>query len=618
MNEHRSHLQDLPVELFLHIFEYLAPHDLLNAFKNLNRRFNIMLTQQSLCLPNNRQMSVHLYLYYLKEIVSKHALQIVYLHLSERNAPHALNYFLSEVPLNNLVWSALKAVTIEDVPRHVLEILLYDCSFLSKIDSLSLDVGYHRFHCEEYDECYDFGIVIPVLNCLSQLNSLYLRIASRVGENYTTIFSESCPPMSIHQNLQTVSIVECSRELLTELLNNGHLPKLQHLRVAFPMIYANIEKELSRPIPLKQAFAPELRHVNVEIFTGVAWVLTFFEDLQRYSQLDQLIMSGYERFADNTHFPRVTTLRQWLTLTKSKIFKFQLNLGTIYAYSNNEIKEEIFAEYRQATGEESVAQYGKINLSYPTMSFSHPLETDDNEWEDLDSSNDSTKSFECVRDAPVDNHIEEMDIFELDYVEDERLAQLEAISCWYRLRKINLEGDCPDDNGDVGENISHLLHIAQRSPYLRELYIKSDLDYGYVLCLNKQLGMLLSQQLEVLHFNAEQANSSFGDLVRIIDKLFSYGQSSPCLQQLILDIDAHLDSWLSTRHLVRWLGKIFKRFPSLIRLTLSCKDEEACRNSEENLSTLAPEWYVYSLLSGKKWMCSLKYRHKPNLIEIWL
>jgi len=38
-----------------------------------------------------------------------------------------------------------------------------------------------------------------------------------------------------------------------------------------------------------------------------------------------------------------------------------------------------------------------------------------------------------------------MDIFELNYVKEERLAQLEIIPCWHRLRKMNLEGDCPND-----------------------------------------------------------------------------------------------------------------------------------------------------------------------------
>ncbi|CAF4733454.1 unnamed protein product, partial [Rotaria sp. Silwood2] len=71
--------------------------------------------------------------------------------------------------------------------------------------------------------------------------------------------------------------------------------------------------------------------------------------------------------------------------------------------------------------------------------------------------------------------------------------------------------------GIVGENISHLLRIAQRSPYFSELYIESDLDYGRALSLNKQLGSLLSRQLVILHFTTKEANNSLGDPVGIID-----------------------------------------------------------------------------------------------------
>ncbi|CAF1233584.1 unnamed protein product [Rotaria magnacalcarata] len=146
-----------------------------------------------LCLPNNRQMSIQLYCHYLKKIVSKHASQIDYLHLSERSAPCAVDYFLSQL---------------------------------------------------------------------------------------------------------FASIRGCSRELLTELLNNGHLPRLQNLRVTFSMTHDDIENELPLPISLKQAFASELRHINLKIFAGTAWVLTFFEDLLRYSQLDRMTISSYEGFAD--------------------------------------------------------------------------------------------------------------------------------------------------------------------------------------------------------------------------------------------------------------------------------------------------------------------------------
>ncbi|CAF1633365.1 unnamed protein product [Rotaria magnacalcarata] len=64
------------------------------------------------------------------------------------------------------------------------------------------------------------------------------------------------------------------------------------------MTHDNIENELLIPIPLKQAFAPELRRINLKIFAGAAWILTFFEDLQRYSLLDRMTILDYERFAD--------------------------------------------------------------------------------------------------------------------------------------------------------------------------------------------------------------------------------------------------------------------------------------------------------------------------------
>ncbi|CAM4843973.1 unnamed protein product [Rotaria magnacalcarata] len=198
-----------------------------------------MFAQQPPCLPNNQQMSIQLYCHYLKKIVSKHASQIVYFHLSERSAPCAIDYFLSEVQLNKLTWLLLKA-------------------------SSSLDVGYHRFYCDQYDECFDFGIAIQVLNCLPQLHSLYLRLASNVTSNHKMIFSESF-----------------------QLMDN--------LRVTFSMTHANIENKLLLPIPLKQAFAPELRHINLKIFVGAAWILTFFEDLQRYSQLDRMTVSSYQK-----------------------------------------------------------------------------------------------------------------------------------------------------------------------------------------------------------------------------------------------------------------------------------------------------------------------------------
>jgi hypothetical protein len=221
--------EDLPAELFCVIFKYLAPHDLLRAFKKLNRRFESMLQQQPLSLPSNRSMHFRLYYEYLTEIIPTYASQIVYLHLSERRAPHAVARFLCEVPLDSQFWPAVKAVTIEDVPRDVFEALLSDSSLLLKIQSLTLDISYQRYFCDEYHGCDDFAIVIPVLSLLPELRSLYLRIYNRsIIHDYAT-FHERFPEMHIHRHLQTLSIKECSRELLVELLGNGYLPRLRRL-----------------------------------------------------------------------------------------------------------------------------------------------------------------------------------------------------------------------------------------------------------------------------------------------------------------------------------------------------------------------------------------------------
>jgi hypothetical protein len=230
MNEQRSLLEHLSVELLYLIFEYLAPHELLLTFQNLNQRFTAILAQQSLCLPNNRRMKFGLYIHYIS-LLPNYVSQVNYLHLSERRAPHAVNWFVSEMPLDKLTWPALKAVTIEDVPCHILESLLYDSALLSHVHSLSIDIGHRRYHHSEYNEFTDFNILIPVLNCLPELRSLYLRITTPSFINYASKFDELCPSITIHRNLHTLKIVQCSRELLVKLLSNGHLLQLRRLRV---------------------------------------------------------------------------------------------------------------------------------------------------------------------------------------------------------------------------------------------------------------------------------------------------------------------------------------------------------------------------------------------------
>ncbi|CAF4352555.1 unnamed protein product, partial [Rotaria sordida] len=135
------------------------------------------------------------------------------------------------VPLEPSNWSALKAVTIEDVPFHALEALLDDNSLLSNVHFLSIDIGVDRYHHSEYN-IYDFNVVLPVLEYLPELRSLGIRMHTHMNGNYSINFNRYCPPMIVHQNLHTLMIHECSKELLVLMLNDGHLSQLYRLHVS--------------------------------------------------------------------------------------------------------------------------------------------------------------------------------------------------------------------------------------------------------------------------------------------------------------------------------------------------------------------------------------------------
>ncbi len=182
------------------------------------------------------------------------------------------------------------------------------------------------------------------------------------------------------------------------------------------------------PTPLKQSFTPELRHINMNLSVGVNWVLIFFEDLQRHSQLEYFNLSGHVRFTSNSNFPRVATLQQWLTLTKSNLFQFRMKLSADYVLGADSVREEVFADYRRATGDEYSARYREIDIRYPEMSFSYPTRMDEsNSTSSDDSTSDesvgmdedksvevdedesnSTTSSEWLRGEPLDENCEEV------------------------------------------------------------------------------------------------------------------------------------------------------------------------------------------------------------------
>jgi hypothetical protein len=130
--------------------------------------------------------------------------------------------------------------------------------------------------------------------------------------------------------------------------------------------------------PLKQSSVLKLQYVSIIRFIDLPWLLSYFEDLQRYSQLKWFNISGYVRLTKNSNFPHVNELRQWLLLNKSKEFKFQMKLSTNSIFTDKTIVNSVLYEYGQAIGDDSLVKYGKININYRSVSFSDSNNEEDN------------------------------------------------------------------------------------------------------------------------------------------------------------------------------------------------------------------------------------------------
>ncbi|CAF1040321.1 unnamed protein product [Adineta steineri] len=424
------------------------------------------------------------------------------------------------------------------------------------------------------------------------------------------------PQFVIHENLHTLLIKQCSRNLLVELLDQGRLPKLCRLHVNFYAAHDPHDEKVIDPEALKQIYVPELRYVKIELHEGVGWIFKYLVELQRSSQLEDLVIHGFmisNVFVSDV--PRVDELRQWLLLTKLKQFNFQMRIEMRWLPGCEESLNDFLDDYIQAIGDESLKKTRILKIFYPSMSLVKQVKIN----ESISKEDDESRSSNLVEDDTVDENCKEMDIYEMEYMRDELIQRTKAVSCWHHLKKLNLEGDLPDNDGIVGDNIPYLLHIAHRSPYFRELHIKSDVDFGRVLASNTELGILLSSQLEILSFTGEQENCSLRRLVNIVDKLFSHSSSSsPCLKQLTFKVNAHPSSWLTVHNLVRGIGKMFDRFSKLNRFNLHCPEYSIFQEEKYSLSELAPYWSVLSSLRRPWIIHSYEYRHKPHMLEIWL
>jgi hypothetical protein len=153
---------------------------------------------------------------------------------------------------------------------------------------------------------------------------------------------------------------------------------------------------------LKQTYAPELRHVSVELHEGVGWMFNFLEDLQRHSQLEHFNIHGWMISGVNvSDVPRVAELRRWLLLSKSKNFTFQLNVVMRWQPECEETLDAFLDEYRQAVGGDSSKISRTLIIRYPEMSLFNQVKM-------IETVSEEDKSSDLVIDEPVDEDCEEV------------------------------------------------------------------------------------------------------------------------------------------------------------------------------------------------------------------
>jgi hypothetical protein len=159
---------------------------------------------------------------------------------------------------------------------------------------------------------------------------------------------------------------------------------------------------------LKQTYAPELRHVSVELHEGVGWMVTFLEDLQRHSQLEYFNIYGHMiSGVIVSDVPRVVELRRWLLLSKARNFTFRLNVVMRWLPECEESLDAFLDEYSQAMGDDSLSRSRTLIIRYPGMSLSGEVKMNKTISEEDESSN-SSRSSNLVDDEPVDENCEEV------------------------------------------------------------------------------------------------------------------------------------------------------------------------------------------------------------------
>jgi hypothetical protein len=127
----------------------------------------------------------------------------------------------------------------------------------------------------------------------------------------------------------------------------------------------------SPAVPFKRSSIPELRRVSVFLHDDVAGMLTYFDNIHRQGQLEKLEIRGYVDVNDNGNLPRLADLRQWLRMSTSTEFTFEMELSLIS--DDDQHLEALLTEYRRVTGEGQTKYERRLHLLYPATSFPRPV-----------------------------------------------------------------------------------------------------------------------------------------------------------------------------------------------------------------------------------------------------